>query len=283
MINNQNIDNTIIFILILVISAIFIRFIFQGPYITGLNEEKKDSGDDMELIFLGLGEADSIIIYHNKKTLLIDTGEVAHGPFIIKNLRKLGVEKIDYLILTHPDKDHIGGAVDIVKNFEIGVIIQSSLQEGKALQETLNQTIETKDIKSIVPEEIYQFKLGDASIKVFPPLKTSYKKDNNYSLMTLITHKDLHFYFGGDAEKKRLEEALEDELPKVTLYKLPHHGRLNSKSAEMINKLSPEFAIITGNSPSAELVEIFKSQSSKVFYTGNKNIRFLSNGVESQF
>ena len=86
--------------------------------------------------------------------------------------------------------------------------------------------------------------------------------------------------FGGDAEKKRLEEALEYDLPKVELYKVPHHGRENSKSADMIDKLSPKIAIITNSYAEAEVLEALKLQNTKAYYTSGKSIRFLSDGVK---
>ena len=196
----------IIFLIILVLVVIIGRKFIRDYYIVEPGLEDIGNGGDMELIFIGLEEADSTIIYNNGKVLLIDTGEVIHGPLIIKNLQEIGIKKIDYLILTHPDKDHIGGAVDILNNFQVETIIQSPLQEGKALQEALNSTIKAKNIKTIIPEKRYEFVLGDMFITIFPPLESYYKKDNNYSLITLINHKDLSFYFGGDAEKKRLEE-----------------------------------------------------------------------------
>lgn len=277
---NGNLVKLIILLIILITGIILII-----PVIKGLNNEigevnKVEVGDNMELVFFGLGEADSTFIRHQNKVLLIDTGEIHQGSFIVKNLIELGVDKIDYLILTHPDKDHIGGAVEIINNFEVGMIIQSSLQEGKGLQEALNSVIREKNIETNFPEKLYEFTIGKVLVTVFPPTEYSYKKDNNYSLMTLLTHGELNYFFGGDAEKKRLEEALAYDLPKVELYKVPHHGRSNSKSADMINVLSPKFAIITSSTADAEVLEALKLQNSTVLYTGDKSIRFLSDGVK---
>lgn len=275
---NGNLIKLIIFLILLITGIILIIPVFKGLNNEMGEENNIEIGDNMELIFFGLGEADSTFIRHQNKVLLIDTGEIHQGSFIVKNLIELGIDKIDYLVLTHPDKDHIGGAVEIINNFEVGIIIQSSLQEGKELQEALNSVIREKNIEAIFPEKQYEFTLGKILVTVFPPEEFSYKKDNNYSLMTLLTHGELNYFFGGDAEKKRLEEALTYDLPKTILYKVPHHGRANSKSADMINLLSPKFAIITSSSADAEVLEALKLQNSKIFYTGDKSIRFLSDG-----
>lgn len=267
--------------IILIILALFIILIRKIPRNSLMEQDylqKEDIGDNMEMIFLNLGKADSIIIRYEDKVLLIDTGEVEHGSHIVKNLENMGVDKIDYMILTHPDKDHIGGAVDIINSIKVDTIIQSPLNNGKKLQVLLDATIKEKAIKNIIPHENFEISLGLVNIEVFSPEKTSYKKDNDYSLLTLISHEKLKFFFGGDAEKKRLKEALKYDLPKIDLYKVPHHGRFNSLSEEMIKLISPEISIITNISADPQLIQALEDEGSEILYTGEKNIRILSNG-----
>lgn len=269
--------------IVLLISVIFFALLLSFQLFiernTGIKELRKiDIGKNTELIFFAFGEADSTLIRQHDKILLIDTGEKQHGHLLVKKLQKLGIERIDYLILTHPDKDHIGGAYDIINNFEIGTVFQSALQKGSALQEILNSEIEKHEIFSVIPNEQYEFTLGDLTCTIYSPKANSYKKDNNYSLMTLIKHEELSFFFAGDAEKKLLEEAIEYSLPKVTLYKLPHHGRANSMSVKMIEKLSPRFAVITSDQADTIIVRSLEKQNTQTFYTFGQDIRFISDG-----
>lgn len=269
-----------VFIILIIVVCIIIFIIYLSPksFVEFKDLDKEDLGGYMELIFFGLGEADSIFIRYKDKVLLVDSGEVAQGPYIVKSLNNLGVKKIDYLILTHSDKDHIGGAIDIINSMEIGLIIQSPLQKGKSLQEDLNFKIKEKGIKTIVPIKKYDFSLDEITVEVLPPEKSSYKKDNNYSLITLINHNKLSFLLGGDAEKKRLEEVLNYNLPQVTLYKVPHHGRKNSKSIETIKLLSPKISIITNTKADPQILKALEDENSEILYTGSKSIRFFSDG-----
>lgn len=269
-----------IILIVIIFSLSFIKYILresesENDYLNNIN-----IGNHMELIFFGLGDADSVLIRQGDKTLLIDTGEKHDGAYIVNSLLNLGVDKIDYLILTHPDKDHIGGAVDIIHTFEVGVIFQSAFQKGKETQQILNNMITKNEIETLIIDKPYEVSLGQVLVTIFPPDKDYYKKSNDYSLMTLLTHGELNLFFGGDAEKKRLEEVLEYDLPKVTLYKVPHHGRGNSKSAHIIEKLSPKVAIITNYSADREVLEALELQNTKVYYTSDKSIRFISDGVE---
>lgn len=276
--SKKNLIKVVILLIVSILIILFVINISRKPFMKFTSIPKEDIGDSMELVFLNLAKADSIIIRHMDKVLLIDTGEVEDGPYIVKSLKDIGVGKIDYLILTHPDKDHIGGAVDIINSMEIGMIIQSSLQNGKSIQKLLNATIEEKGIESMVPHNNYKFSLGEVNVEVFPPEKASYKKDNDYSLLTLINHEELNYFFAGDAEKKRLKEALKYNLPKVDLYKVAHHGRYNSKSREMIQLISPRISIITNTRADSELIEALESEGSEILYTGEEYIRFLSDG-----
>ena len=90
---------------------------------------------------------------------------------------------------------------------------------------------------------------------------------------------ELNYLFGGDSERKRLEEALEYELPEVELYKVPHHGKWNSKSEDMIDKISPKTAIITNSFADSKIIKALRKQNTKIYYTANKSFRFLSDGL----
>ena len=276
----MSLNKKLIKIIILLTAILLILFFtrrISSPYLKS-SLIKEDIEDKLEIIFLGIGKADAIIIRNMDQVLLIDSGEVDQGPYIVNCLNDMGIERIDYLILTHPDKDHIGGAVDIINSMEVVSIIQSSLQNGKSIQRLLNATIEEKKIKNIIPVENYTFSLGEVNVEVFPPEEASYKKDNDYSLLTLINHQDLNFFFGGDAQKKRLKEALKYDLPKIDLYKVAHHGSYNSKSKEFIEFISPKISIITNTSADPKLIEALESQGSEIIYTGQDYIRFLSDG-----
>lgn len=276
---NRYLDRSLIKIIILII---FIILVFGlNKYLTKTTKsENINIGKELELVFFGLGDADSILIRQEDKVLLIDTGEGKHGVFIEKSLSDLGIEKIDYLILTHPDKDHIGAATHLISKFEVGTIYQSTFQKGKDDQIKLNNIINNKNIDNLFLKEIHEFSMENIKVKIFPPEKEEYKQSNNYSLVTLLTYGDLSYLFGGDAEKKRLEEIIKYDLPKITLYKVPHHGRDNSISSNIIKIISPQVAVVTNYSTEPIVLQALKRENTKVYYTGDKTIRFISDGIE---
>ena len=245
----------------------------------------KSRGAKTEITFFGLGKADSILVQNGEENILIDTGEKKHEDILVNKLKVLDVDKIDYLILTHPDKDHIGGASKIIDTFDIGQIFQTSFQKGSKAQSSLEKSIEEKKVKTTIPKEITDINLGSLSCIIYPANKEEYKKSNDYSLVMLINDDKLNYIFAGDAEKERIDELLRMDFPKIDLLKVPHHGRSNSSSTKLIEKLSPTYAVITNYESEAdeEVLNALEKEKTKFFYTSQKDIHFLSNGEKLQF
>lgn len=78
--------------------------------------------EKLRVYFFDVGQADSILIVNENKTMLIDAGNNNDGDLLVNNLKQLGITKIDYLVGTHPHEDHIGVLDDIIDNFKIGKI-----------------------------------------------------------------------------------------------------------------------------------------------------------------
>lgn len=239
--------------------------------------------DQTKIIFFGLGKADSIYIENNGRNILIDTGLKSQKESLILSLEALKVKKLDYIILTHPDKDHIGSASYILDRFEIGQLIQSNHIKDTKREGRIEKLVEEKQIESIRPREDLKFTVGDLNVTIFTPDRNDYEKDNDYSLITLIEDGELNYLFAGDAEKELLDETLEIDLPKIDLYKVAHHGRENENSKAFVEKISPEYSVITNFETEGEIDDILKAANSKIMYVFQKDLKFFSDGKSLKF
>lgn len=231
-----------------------------------------------EMVFFGAGDADSMLIKNKSQTILIDAGLKSEREILGDKLRALGVKTIDYVILTHPDKDHIGGASYILDNFQVKNLIQSNLDKGTSRELRIKKSLETRPANNIKVDEDYSFTLGDLEVTIFVPREDSYKKDNDYSLVTLIKDRQLNYLFAGDAEKIGLAELMDRDLPVIDLYKVPHHGKYNSHSIEAIERLSPKFSVITNKQGDKEVVEALELVGSQIFYAFDQDLVFSTDG-----
>lgn len=243
----------------------------------------KDAQVGTDIVFFGAGHADSLLIKNKAGNILIDTGLKEDREVLGDKLKTLGVKTIDYMILTHPDKDHIGGASYILDNFQVENLIQSKLEKGSKAETRIKKSLDKKPVNNTILEEDYEFSLGDLQVLIYAPQEDSYKKSNDYSLVTLIRDRDLNYLFAGDAEEELLAELLEKDLPPIDIYKLAHHGKWNGNSEEMIERISPGITVVTSDKADKRILDALEGEGSKMYYAFDEDISFFSDGREIEY
>lgn len=204
---------------------------------------------ELAVYFLDVDQSDCSILMNSGKVLMIDTGTPDQITKIREALQSLGISKIDYLIITHQHDDHMGGAADIIKNYEVSNIIMPKLSKvnmvtTKAYENLLN-TIKERQVHAIAAEPNLTFYLGNAECTVLAPLSQD-ENLNNMSAVTKVTFGSTSFIFQGDAEKK-VETALLSNGADVSadVIKVGHHGSKTSSSKKYIEAVSPKVAVIS--------------------------------------
>jgi len=234
----------------------------------------------MEVTVFGIGRADAILITTENHAVMIDAGENRHGEYLVARLAELGVKRLDYLIITHFDSDHVGGAHMIIDNVEIGEVIVPNYSRESRHMERFDASLANAGLTPHILKEPRLFKLDGAAFILdpsrlgyvhFPRYEdiSDYEHDDdrfsleytpdlvpvgdNFSIITSVSHGDNHFLFMGDAMEIRLEEVLANDAlmaPDYTFVKLPRHGRFTERGLELIHTTRPRYAVITGFHPS---------------------------------
>ncbi|MCI9233959.1 MAG: MBL fold metallo-hydrolase [Bacilli bacterium] len=197
----------------------------------------------VRMSFIACNEADITLIQNDKYTILIDTGEESCFDTVSSYLAER-VTFIDLLILTHPDKDHIGNAVRIMETWDVGQVYMSSYQKGSILENELFQYIENQHLKYEKITEKKSLQFDELEVQVEPAEKI-YDSSNNSSLITYITVGNIRTFFGADIKKKRIEELLNGQILESNIVKLPYHGRYISNMEKLLKKLNPDFVVVT--------------------------------------
>ena len=221
----------------------------------GPRETYQVSGGTMEIHMIDVEQADSILIMVPGCTLLFDAGDDKDAAEIIDYLDRLGITRLDYVIFTHADHDHIGGGQKIVETYEIGKVFidphHESVNETKTFA-NLRAAIIDKGIEIIDPVEETTYSLGengDLKMKVLGPVE-DYKDKNEDSIVMRLDFGETSLLMTGDAG----EEAELDLIEKYgraeldcDILKVGHHGSNTSSCKEFLQAVTPEYALISSN------------------------------------
>ncbi len=250
--------------------------------------------DDMQVHFIDVGQGDCTYITAGGVSMLIDCGEASEYELVEAYLDRLGVKRIDYVVATHPHSDHMGGMSEVIDNYKIGEVIFPYLDDSDfPTSKYFEKFLDSCDAKGLeitearVGSVIY---IGDARAEIIAPLSDDYSGANDYSIGIILTHGNNDFLFTGDAEKYAEKEMLSGgRLREVDVYKVAHHGSDTSTSADFLDAISPDYAVIMcgeGNSyghPHDVIVKRLEKYVRQIYRTDiNGSIVFESDGINMQ-
>ncbi len=244
---------------------------------TGYSQSKTDSATKNDLLtihFINVGKGDAIhISLPDGKTALIDTGYAKTADHLINKLHDYDVTKFDLVVLTHADKDHIGGYPEILEAFPV------------------KRTLQTFDRRD--PSRVRLLKIGEVvlsgpgyELKAIAPREKLFDNENDNSIVLRLTYKSVSFLFTGDILEPSQKSLMDSRVPiKSNVLKLPHHGRYPGFNPEkFFRAVAPSYAVITcdeeaGDPPDKDVLEFFKKAGTQVFRTDlDRNIRMESDG-----
>ena len=239
----------------------------------------------LSVTVLPIGAADSILLKTENTAVLIDCGTKDDADIILSTLRAQGVRKLDKLIVTHYDKDHIGAAADVLKAVDVVQVIQSPYTGNTGSNYDRYKAALPFADSVISPTETLRFSLGGVNYTVMPPTKSDYGKntDNNVSLAVRAVHGQQRFLFAGDAEADRLLELMESgEDLAADFLKVPHHGRHNKRSTVFLGKVAPAHAVITCSDEEPaeqEVLQVLSQLGAAVYQTKTQGVTAVSDGT----
>lgn len=252
-------------------------------------EEEESAGEEggASVTVIDVGQGLSALIECDGHAALVDAGGPSSGTTVRSVLKSEGVDALDYLVLTHPDADHIGGAASVVSNVDIGRVFGNGVDADTKAYDALVNEMSFKSMEAEVPKLGESYPLGSASMVFYGPVGGAIEgDDNNSSLVVKVEagKRGDSVLITGDAED--LEEALvlskyKKKLASTVLV-VGHHGSASSTTPEFLNAVSPSVAVISvgnGNSyghPSSEVVERLEDFGAEVRRTDTEgNVKIV--------
>lgn len=251
----------------------------------------------LEVVFLDVGQGDSIFIQTpNGYQILIDAGP---NSDVVRSLSKFLPyydRSIDLLIATHSDSDHVAGFVDIIQRFRVDYYGKNFIDDTDALNTEILNLIDQNMINQVLlgsGDQIILDKDKDIYLNIlWPPKDYEEKENNDNSIVARLVYGGVSFLMTGDAsvevEEKLVDHLVQDiqsDILKSDILKAGHHGSKTSSSEYFLQKVKPEYTIISagaGNKfghPHEEVIQRIEEQKIKILETSVLgSIHFQSDG-----
>ena len=230
------------------------------------------------------GQADAIVLQTENSNIIIDCGEVDDGDEIVAYLKEKGISAIDYLFVTHFDKDHVGGFGEVIENVAVENIIVPDYQGNNEEYAAYVKTVSDYSLDITTLGENTAYTIDDVVFEVSTPKRKTYKEgDNDFSLVISVSHGENTFLFAGDAEKDRLSEVLREFGKPYDFLKVPHHGKYNDNTKRFVTTVKPAYSVICDSDKHPaedETIDILEFAGSKVYTTKDGNVAVSSDGKE---
>ncbi|MEE1239780.1 MAG: ComEC/Rec2 family competence protein [Acutalibacteraceae bacterium] len=236
----------------LLAAAVFITAFSNGVFGERLQKVfNPDATFDTSADFVKItdvGQADSILIYSNGYSAVIDTGTEDNTADILEDLDSAQIKSIDAVIVTHLHTDHAGALPELAKRRQIDNLIIPELDsdaEAAALVKTAKQTVTSDGGNAYTAVRGMNFEIGEFTLTVLA-YYDDMQDDNNKSIIVMAEIDGVKFLFTGDAETKTEKALMEEGLNiDCDVLKVGHHGSSSSTSKEFLEKTTPEYAAIS--------------------------------------
>ena len=264
-----------------------------------------DAGDDatveaangtVEVHYINVGQSVStLVVGPEGETMLVDTGHYNDdGEYVLAYLRKHGIDRIDHLVVSHNDADHIGGNAAIIEHFQteaegVGAVYDSGIAASTQTYAEYLDAVEEHDVTLYETREGDAIRFGAVDVDVLGPPDPYLEGEarNENSIVLKLTHGETSFLLSGDAEDDQeayLVDAYGPEL-RSTVLKAGHHGSSSSSSGSFIDAVAPEAIVVSSaydsryGHPTEEVLQRFADRSIPTYWTATHgSIVLVSDG-----
>jgi len=242
--------------------------------------------DNLEIKFFDVGQGDSIFIRTpSNYRILIDGGPNNKVVNYLDSELPIWDRKLDLIILTHPQSDHLFGLIEVVKRFKVGKLLISGVEGSSSVYKLWIKTLHEYKIKPIIVTESSNLIISDkVKFDILWPLENFPKVSdlNEAAIVFRLSYGNFDTLFTADADQK--VQPYKGDLSGIEVLKVPHHGSKTGMSDDFIEKVRPKVSVITVGKntyghPGVKTINQLNKFGSKIFRTDqNGTIEIVSDG-----
>ena len=244
-------------------------------------------GKKLVVSFIDVGQGDSTLIEcPNRQAILIDGGSFTGGHKVVSYLRRRKIPKIDLIIATHPDADHVGGLPNVIRNSIVEKFMDPGLPHPSTYYSKLLKLLKVMNLLYKKGRRGDEYRFGEVTLRILNPSDPLFEDVNDCSVVIELQYGENKFLLPGDAaaaaEIGMLEE---DQVSRCQILKLGHHGSISSSCMKLLQRVKPEVAIISCGRdnpyghPGQEVLDRLKSVDCEWYRTDERgDIRIEADG-----
>jgi len=234
---------------------------------------------NLHIVACDVGQGDAILIYKNTTQILIDGGPNKSVLDCLGKYMPFWDKTIELVILTHPQQDHYGGLIDVIKNYKIGLFGEYNTQSSNLSYSVLRNEVGGRGIEGITLTKGMVVRLGLIYLDILHPIgDTNNKNVNDDGIVTLLKYREFKAIFTADVENE-VSDGLSElpEIKRLDYIKVNHHGSKNGMSEKLLRAVDPDVAVISVGEknryghPHKEILQMLRSSSA----INNTNIKIL--------
>lgn len=211
---------------------------------------QKQETEYFTITAFSVGKADALLLLEGDTAVLVDTGEKDDGEEILRELQKRRIRRLELLLITHFDKDHVGSAAYLMEHLEVSRVMMPDYEGSRPEYTDFISLLEGHpDVQR--PDAPVRFSTGALEWTVYPAedpariRKTDGEYDNDMSLVARVDYGECRFLLTGDIEEERIRQMLAGGTNwSCDWIKMPHHGRYSCAQRDLLDAVRPSFAVI---------------------------------------
>ena len=233
---------------IIIYSIISFSLLISGCSLNNHNPIKSNNNNLLKIYFFDVGQGEStLLVLPGDINILVDTGSPAAGPILVENIRSLGIDRIDHLILTHPHDDHMGGIFNIYHSMKVLNFYDNSFDNHESnLFDDYVQLVRKDQSRYHVLHAGKVLNFDSLRIDVLNPIHPTTGIINEDSIVLRLSRGNINILLTGDVRnigEKRILDSAGDI--KSHILKVGHHGDSNASTEAFLEMIKPEIAVIS--------------------------------------